>query len=45
MRDDDARVFLDVHHAAVRHIAARDYPPEVIEAWHACRSRKPPWMR
>jgi putative acetyltransferase len=33
MRDDDARSFLEVHHAAVRRIAVRDYPPEVIEAW------------
>jgi len=33
MRDDDAHAFLEVHHAAVRRIAAQDYPPEVIEAW------------
>jgi putative acetyltransferase len=33
MRDDDARSFLEVHHAAVRRIAVRDYPSEVIEAW------------
>jgi putative acetyltransferase len=33
MRDDDARSFLDVHHAAVRGIAAKDYPQSVIEAW------------
>jgi hypothetical protein len=33
MRDDDARSFLEVHHAAARRIAVRDYPPEVIEAW------------
>jgi putative acetyltransferase len=33
MRDDDARSFLEVHHAAVRRLAVRDYPPEVIEAW------------
>lgn len=33
MRDEDARSFLEVHHAAVRRIAVRDYPPEVIEAW------------
>lgn len=33
MRDEDARAFLEVHHAAVRHIAVDDYPPQVIEAW------------
>jgi putative acetyltransferase len=33
MRDGDARSFLEVHHAAVRHLAVRDYPVEVIEAW------------
>jgi putative acetyltransferase len=33
MRHEDARSFLEVHHAAVRGIAVRDYPPEVIEAW------------
>jgi putative acetyltransferase len=33
MRDDDARSFLEVLNAAVRRIAVRDYPPEVIEAW------------
>ncbi|MFD9901263.1 GNAT family N-acetyltransferase [Mesorhizobium sp. NPDC059025] len=33
MRPDDARAFLDVHHAAVRAIAARDYLSDVIEAW------------
>ena len=33
MRDTDARSFLEVHHAAVRGIAARDYPPELIEVW------------
>src|SRR5919201_2530351 len=33
MRREDARRFLDVHHAAVRGLAARDYPPAVIEAW------------
>lgn len=30
---DEAEVFLRVHHAAVRGIAAKDYPPEVIENW------------
>lgn len=29
----EARTFLEVHHAAVRGIAAADYPAEVIEAW------------
>jgi putative acetyltransferase len=33
MRAADARAFLEVHHAAVRGIAAKDYPPDVIEAW------------
>ncbi len=33
MRDDDARAFLEIHHCAVRGLAADDYPPEVIEAW------------
>ena len=33
MRDEEARSFLEVHHAAVRYLAARDYAPEVIEAW------------
>ncbi len=33
MHDDDARRFLEVHHAAVRGIAAEDYPQAVIEDW------------
>jgi putative acetyltransferase len=33
MRPEDARGFLEIHHAAVRGIAARDYPPSVVEAW------------
>jgi putative acetyltransferase len=33
MRPEDARAFLEVHHAAVRRLASKDYPPEVIEAW------------
>ena len=33
IRPDDAEAFLRVHHAAVRGIAAKDYPPEVIENW------------
>ena len=33
MRSEDARAFLDVHHAAVRGIATKDYSPVVIEAW------------
>jgi putative acetyltransferase len=33
MRPDDAQAFLEVHHAAVRAIATKDYPPSVIEAW------------
>ena len=33
MRQQDARAFLEVHHAAVRGLASKDYSPEVIEAW------------
>jgi putative acetyltransferase len=33
MRPEDARRFLEVHHAAIRAIAAKDYPSAVIEAW------------
>jgi putative acetyltransferase len=33
MRPEDARLFLEVHHAAVRGIAAKDYPLAVIEQW------------
>ncbi|OFV97150.1 MAG: hypothetical protein A3H94_07045 [Acidobacteria bacterium RIFCSPLOWO2_02_FULL_60_20] len=33
MRPEDARAFLEVHHAAVRGIAARDYPPSIVESW------------
>ena len=33
MAPQDARAFLEVHHAAVRETAAKDHPPKVIEAW------------
>jgi putative acetyltransferase len=33
MRREEARVFLEIHQAAVRGIAARDYPAAVVEAW------------
>jgi GNAT superfamily N-acetyltransferase len=33
MRPEDARAFLEVHHAAVRDLASKDYSSEVIEAW------------
>jgi putative acetyltransferase len=33
MRPEDARAFLEIHHRAVRGVAANDYPPEVIDAW------------
>jgi len=33
MRHEDARIFLETHHAAVRGIAARDYRAAVVEAW------------
>jgi putative acetyltransferase len=33
MRSEDARAFLEVHHKAVRELAADSYPSDVIEAW------------
>lgn len=33
MRAEDAHRFLEIHHAAVRGIAAQDYPASVVEAW------------
>lgn len=33
MRAEDARAFLEVHHAAVRGLAAKDYSRQVIDAW------------
>lgn len=33
MRPEDAGAFLEVHHAAVRELAAADYPSKVIETW------------
>lgn len=33
MHPDDARAFLEVHHAAVRGLAAKDYPTPVVDAW------------
>jgi putative acetyltransferase len=33
MRSEDARAFLEVHHNAVRRLAADSYPSDVIEAW------------
>ncbi len=33
MRPEDARAFLEVHHAAVRGLANKDYSSEAIEAW------------
>jgi putative acetyltransferase len=33
IRPEDARAFLEVHHAAVRGLASTDYSSEVIEAW------------
>ncbi len=33
MRPEDARTFLEVHHAAVHGIARKDYSSSVIEAW------------
>ena len=38
MRPGEARAFLEVHHAAVRGLAAMDYSPEVIDAWAQCPS-------
>jgi len=33
MQPEDARRFLDIHHAAVRGIAAKDYPASVVNTW------------
>lgn len=33
MRPEEARRFLEIHHASVRGIAAKDYPASVVEAW------------
>jgi putative acetyltransferase len=33
MRPEDARRFLEIQRAAVRGIAAKDYPASVVEAW------------
>jgi len=33
MRPQEARRFLEIHHDAVRGLAAGDYPAEVIDAW------------
>jgi putative acetyltransferase len=33
IRTADARAFLEVHHAAVRGLAAKDYPQQVIDDW------------
>ena len=33
MRPEDARRFLEIHHAAIRGIASKDYPASVVEAW------------
>lgn len=33
MRREDGRLFIEVRNAAVRGIAIKDYPPEVIENW------------
>jgi putative acetyltransferase len=33
IRPEDARTFLEIHHAAVRGLASKDYASQVIEAW------------
>jgi len=33
MSPNDARVFLEVHHSAVREFAAKDYPAAVVDDW------------
>jgi len=33
MLPSEARLFLEIHHAAVRGLAANDYPASVIDAW------------
>lgn len=35
MQEDEARGFLEIHHASVRGLAVNDYPPSVIDAWAA----------
>jgi putative acetyltransferase len=35
MQAEEARRFLEVHHASVRDLAANDYQPEVISDWAA----------
>jgi putative acetyltransferase len=37
MRADEARRFLEIHRAAVRGLAAKDYPPSVIDQWAPLR--------
>jgi putative acetyltransferase len=33
LRDDELRMYLEIHTSAVRGLATTHYPPEVIEAW------------
>jgi len=33
LQPHEARRFLDIHYAAVRGLAASDYPASIIEAW------------
>lgn len=35
MRSEEARRFLEIHHESVRGLAAKDYPPTVIDRWAA----------
>src|SRR4051812_28228940 len=35
MRDEEARVFLEIHGASVRGLGSASYPPEVIDGWAA----------
>jgi putative acetyltransferase len=35
MRDDEGRLFLEIHGRSVRGLAAQHYPPDIIEAWAA----------
>jgi putative acetyltransferase len=33
MRDDEARLFLEIHGRSIRGLAAEHYPADVIDAW------------
>ena len=33
LRDDDARLFLEIHRRSIRGLAAQHYPADIIDAW------------